>query len=79
MKDEPYQTFDHKGYTLVSLPKSPNETQHQACTRCVRHIFGGAFKCMELPSCAGIYFKIASSLTPEENAAMVAYKLEGHT
>ena len=79
MNDKPYQVFEHKGYTLVSMPKHHNETQHEACTRCVRDTFGGAFKCMELPSCAGIYFKMLNQLTPEENAMFVASRLERKT
>lgn len=83
MKNDPimFQTFEHKGYKLVRLPKEPQEHQHDACRRCIRNILypAKAFRCMDLPNCADSYFKLADSLTPEENAQVIVHKLEGHT
>lgn len=75
-----WHTFEHKGHTLIKVPKIKEEHQTAACHRCVRHDdYSREFFCTDLPDCYTAYFKLADRLTPEENARLVIHKLEGNT
>lgn len=78
MRPTKWQTFEHKGKTLIAVPKLPGEESHQACRRCIRNTNKG-FGCTELPACAGLYFRFLDGLTEEETVRLTLHRLGDST